>query len=142
MLTSPKRAVAKLSVQPDDKNLVSSPSIWTNTFMKSSKWIDCLNQPLLRSDRGIAFVGSVKPDRFDELFNMAKTQVEKPGDWAGVYSDATKEMFVYVYDTNSNVGKKCCYTTAFRKRVRRRGENDSVTGRYVIPGYDWYNVMF
>jgi hypothetical protein len=69
-------------------------------------------------------------------------KVEKPGEWAGMFNPTTKELFVHAWDTNKDVGKKCCYATAFTRTQRRRGENDLATGRHIIPGYDHYKAMF
>ena len=39
-------------------------------------------------------------------------------------------------------GKKCVYGNCFKRRKRKRGENDGPTSRTVIPAYDHYNSLF
>jgi hypothetical protein len=88
-------------------------------------------------DAGVMVVGSCKEGNFNDLVAMVKHSVKSAGDWAGVYSHPTTRMFLYRWDRDDNIGKKYCYSNAFRKLdVATRG-NDGT-----IPAYDLYKLAF
>ena len=43
------------------------------------------------------------------------------------------EIYNFVWSTDTVIGKKCVYAKCFKRRKRRRGDNDGPTSRTVIP---------
>ena len=63
-------------------------------------------------------------------------EVKAKGDWSGVYGNTRSRIILYNWDRDDNIGKKYCYSNAFRKlEVSTRG-NDGI-----IPGYDLYKNL-
>ena len=98
-------------------------------------------------EKRVAAICSVESGRFSKLHSYVKQDVEKPGEWSGVFKDPdidsfSGEMYNYVWSTDTAIGKKCVYANCFKRRKRKRGENDGPTSRTVIPAYDHYNSLF
>lgn len=66
-----------------------------------------------------------------------ENKVSKPGEWAGVYRDknGVKELFVFNWDTNKEVGKKFYLSNTFDKSATRHGASTNI-----IPACDAYKV--
>jgi hypothetical protein len=90
-------------------------------------------------DQKQPYIASAKSHFFGELFDRVKEHVTKPGEykaiWREVPGEECKEVFVYAWDKNEDVGKKCVLTNAFTK-ADGRGSDHSV------PVYDDYKTMF
>jgi len=87
-------------------------------------------------DYGFRYIGAASIDRFVELQHKVRFDVTKPGQWAGLWNEETKELYVLCWDRDSNIGKKQVVTSAMKR-----------TGGYIqpkqlIPAYDLYKVLF
>lgn len=85
---------------------------------------------------GILYIASVKKNIFKELVDKVKHNVNKTGDWFGVFEPTKQKLFVHMWDPDENIGKKFCLTNAFM-RVKNTRSSD-----YSIPGYDLYRLGF
>jgi len=66
-------------------------------------------------DKGIMFLGSAKSNNFNNLTKDLQIECRDKGSWAGRYNVDTQDLFVHKYEKNEDLGRKFCYTNAFRK---------------------------
>ncbi len=93
------------------------------------------------NESGVKFCTSVKPDRFKNEVKMVHPpgNVDKTGEWKGIYNDVTKEIFGYHYDTQKGVGIKYNYSRGF---LRSTLKLDIKAHADRIPAYDTYKTLF
>jgi len=85
---------------------------------------------------GFCYFGAASSDRFTDLQHKVRFDVTKPGQWAGLWNEETKELYVLCWDRDSNIGKKQVVTSA----MKRMG--GYVQPKQLIPAYDLYKVLF
>jgi len=87
-------------------------------------------------DKGVMFLGSAKANNFNNLVDLVKHFVINRGDWAGIYSETSHDMFIHKWERDDSLGEKYCLTNAFKVG---RGSRSSA---HCIPGYDLYKLTF
>lgn len=103
-----------------------------------SYYLDNTSRLLLR-DESQPYIASAKSHFFGEIYDRVKEFVSKPGEYKGVWrvvpNENATECFVYAWDKNEDVGKKCVLSNAFIKQDKRGDE-------FTVPVYDDYKSMF
>jgi hypothetical protein len=87
-------------------------------------------------EHGFRFVGSVGLNCFEPLQYKVRHHVTKPGQWAGLYSEEEKMLYVLYWDRDEQIGKKQVLTTAYKHYP------GYLQQKQLIPGYDLYKLLF
>jgi hypothetical protein len=99
-----------------------------------SLYMDATSYSIL-TESGTCFMAAVSGERFPEAKSMVHDLVTKPGEFAGVHRAESDDLFMYVWDTNTDIGKKYVFSNAF---IRYAGR--TIQSQY--PVYDLYNLTF
>jgi hypothetical protein len=82
--------------------------------------------------QGIKYCVSVDHTRFKYIDDLVdKSKVTKPSEWAGIWCEETKNLYVYNHDVD--VGKKYNLSNCFVRKERRN--NSDGGGKFIVPGY-------
>ena len=77
----------------------------------------------LLADSKVLYTASVCPTRVKNLFDKVKDKVDKPNDWNGIFNSISGELFVHVWDSNKDIGKKCVMSNAFKRLMAKGNPN-------------------
>jgi hypothetical protein len=86
-------------------------------------------------EKNVKFICAANPQRFLPVRDLIKKEVKKPTDWALAWREESKEVFVYVWDADEKIGKKCVISNAFAKWSTKPPAK-------AVPVYDEYGVAF
>jgi len=134
--STPVNSVVKLWVETVRR---VNPELSKDTILCfDSYYLDNTTRLFLR-DTKQPYVASAKSHFFGEIYDRVKQFVSKPGEYKGIWRSVPNEdcveTFVFAWDKNEDVGKKCVLSSAFFKEDKKGDENS-------IPVYDDYKTMF
>jgi hypothetical protein len=84
----------------------------------------------------VKYIGAVGTNRFGDVFDLVKSEVNRPGDIALAFSDSTQEVFTYHWDRDPKIKKKMVMGNAL---IHHRGKKQPKRSK---PLYDEYSVTF